>query len=422
MRSNSELKCHIAKCRVWLYWWPWKISWNNALLDVQSLSEYIMLNDMTIKLIIYTVEAEKHHDNWKTDTVSAADKAEATDMLSVSDTEEPINLFDRLTSSVSDTEQMHKQTTYQQSQCGLLSISSSIWVKTFQEATDCSADAVQISDTAPDCQTGVVVFELSNKSENKDYLSFHNSIDYSWVLWLHNNHTTKKSVNVFFKNPQLNKMHSHLSFKNTDQWLDQLHEISYDISQASKKQKWTLQTFKIESAYDGGTDCEYVIQYQSIIDTLHFLLSHKPFDDDMIYASIHHYNSDEKWVYSELHTEDWWWQTQKKLSNGATVVPLLIFTDKTILTQHQGDLSVWSVYLTIENLNQHTRRAQSRPGLVLLDFLSVIENDDDNIKSRVWHMVLFIILDCKLSSWSHVPDFPTDNKQQSDSLSKMNLI
>jgi len=100
-------------------------------------------------------------------------------MLSVSDTEGPINLFDRLTSSVSDTEQMHKQTTYQQNQCGLLSTSSSIQVKTFQKATGCSADAVQIFDTAPDCQTGVVVFELSNKSENRDYFSFHNSTDYS---------------------------------------------------------------------------------------------------------------------------------------------------------------------------------------------------------------------------------------------------
>jgi len=375
-----------------------------------------------IKLIIYTVEAEEHHDNWKTDTASVTDRAEATDMLSVSDTEESINLFDELTSSVSDTEQMHKQTTYQQSQCGLLSTSSSIWVKTFQKVTGCSADAVQIFDTTPDCQTDVVVLELSNKFENRDYLSFHNSTDYSWVLWLHNNHTTKKSVNVFFKNPQLNKMHSHLSFKNTDQWLDQLHKILYDISQALKKQKWTSQIFKIKSAYDEETDCEYVIQYQSIIDTLHFLLSHKPFDDDMVYALIHHYNGDEKRVYSELHTEDWWWQTQKKLSNDATVVSLLIFTDKTILTQHQGDLSAWSVYLTIENLNWHTRRAQSRPGLVLLDFLSVIENDDDNIKSRVWHMALFIILDCKSSSWPHVLDFPTDNKQQSDPLSKMNLI
>jgi len=100
-------------------------------------------------------------------------------MLSVSDTEEPINLFDRLTSSVSDAEQMHKQTTYQQGQCGLLSISLSIQVKTFQKTTGCSADAVQIFDTAPDCQTGVVVLELSNKFKNRDYLSFHNSTDYS---------------------------------------------------------------------------------------------------------------------------------------------------------------------------------------------------------------------------------------------------
>jgi hypothetical protein len=43
VRSSSELKCHIVKCCVWLYWWPWKISWNNALSDVQSPSEYIML-------------------------------------------------------------------------------------------------------------------------------------------------------------------------------------------------------------------------------------------------------------------------------------------------------------------------------------------------------------------------------------------
>ncbi len=112
VRSSSELKCHIAKCCVWLYWWPQKIPQNDVLSDVQSSSEYIMSDSMTIKLIIYTVEAEKHHDNWKTGTASVADRAEATDMLSVSDTEEPINLFNRLTSSVSDTEQMHKQTTY----------------------------------------------------------------------------------------------------------------------------------------------------------------------------------------------------------------------------------------------------------------------------------------------------------------------
>jgi len=60
----------------------------------------------------------------------------------------------------------------------------------------------------------------------------------------------------------------------------------------------------IEFVYDEITDHEYVIQYWSIIDTLHFLLSHKSFDDDIIYASVWHYNDDNKWVYSEMHTEN----------------------------------------------------------------------------------------------------------------------
>ena len=95
-----------------------------------------------------------------------------------------------------------------------------------------------------------------------------------------------------------------------------------------------------------------------------------------------------------MHTEEWWWQTQTELLSSAILVLLLISTDKTMLTQHQSDISVWLIYLTIENLNQHTRQNQSKFELILLDFLSQVENDSDNIKSRVWHMILLIILKC----------------------------
>ena len=40
-----------------------------------------------------------------------------------------------------------------------------------------------------------------------------------------------------------------------------------------------------------------------------------------------------------MHTEDWWWKTQDKLPDGSTIVPLLIDTDKTILTQHHRDVA-----------------------------------------------------------------------------------
>ena len=61
----------------------------------------------------------------------------------------------------------------------------------------------------------------------------------------------------------------------------------------------------IESVYDEITDCEYVIQYQNIIDTFHFLLSYKFFNDDIIYVSVWHYNNKNKQIYSKMHTEDW---------------------------------------------------------------------------------------------------------------------
>jgi len=80
--------------------------------DVQSLSKYIMSKNITIKLIIYIVEAEKHHDNWNSNTETVTDETETLDMLFVFDTEEFTNLFNKLMIVVSDTEQMHKHIIY----------------------------------------------------------------------------------------------------------------------------------------------------------------------------------------------------------------------------------------------------------------------------------------------------------------------
>ncbi len=304
-------------------------------------------------------------------------------MLPVHDTEGPTTLYDRLTSAALDTEQMHEHITHQQSHHDLLSTSSSIWVKTFQKVTDHSADAASSADITFSDQTGENVLKLSNESENTDYHPFHNSTDYSLTLWLHNNHTMKGSVNSFFMKSWLELMYKLTSFKNTDKWLKLLEQISYGISKASTEQKWISQIFKIESTYDEGMNHQYIIQYQSIIDTLHFLLSYKPFSDSMIYALVQHYNSENWWTYSEMHIENWWWQMQKKLLNDAILISLLIFTDKTALTQHQSDLSAWSIYLMIENLNWKIRWAQSQLSLVLFNFLPVVENDGDNIKLSV---------------------------------------
>ena len=414
VKNSSELEHHIAKCHVCLCQQSQKISWNNVLLNAQSSSDCAESEDRR-------TDSSDFCDDWKSDAEEAADETQTQYDFLRSNTEGHTDLFDELINAVSDIEQMQEHLTQHSEEHDLLSISSSIWIETFQEGTDIVTEAVQCSDSVYDYQTDNIVSELNSESEAIDYYSFKNDTDYSWALWLHNSRTIKRSVNFFFNNSWLSQMHSLLSFRNEDQWLERLHWISHNIFRALKRQKWISQFFTIESVYNEVANCEYFIQYWSIIHTLHFLMSHKPFAEDLIYALIQHYNSDDRWTYNEMHTGDWWWETQKELLNDATLVLLLISTDKTALTQHQSDLSAWSVYLMIENLNWQMRQTQSWSSLVLLNFLPVIENDGDDIKSRVWHMTLNIIFDCKSRCGPMFSTIPTDDEQQLRLLQKMNL-
>jgi hypothetical protein len=90
--------------------------------------------------------------------------------------------------------------------------------------------------------------------------------------------------------------------------------------------------------------------YQNPKDDIRFLLGHEPFESHLSYSFVRQYNDDDERIYSEMHTGDWWWETQEKLPEQATIVPVLIATDKTMLTQHHGDTSAWPVYMTIGNL------------------------------------------------------------------------
>ncbi len=176
-----------------------------------------------------------------------------------------------------------------------------------------------------------------------------------------------------------------------------LHQILYDV----KNDEWHSWTFTIEFSYEEVQEEQHCILYHDIIETLRFLLSHSSFQDELIYALIWHYNVNNFQVYDKMHTADWWWETQKKFSDDVIIISLLIFIDKTVLTEHWSNLSAWFIYLTIENLNRCTRHAQKRSRLILLKFLLIVNNDDDDIKSKIWHMMLSIILKRTLNMYHH---------------------
>ena len=180
---------------------------------------------------------------------------------------------------------------------------------------------------------------------------------------------TKGAVDAFFRDADLEAMHEGLSFRNADDWLEQLHRIPHGISNDG----WTTDEFSITSDVSGLTDIDYNLHYRDVLEVMRFLLGHEPFQDNLVYAPVRVKTLDDVRVYTEMNTGDWWWDIQSQLSVGATVVPILIATDKTQMTQHHGDQSLWPVYMTIGNLDRATRRSQTRPGLVLVGLIPIVK-------------------------------------------------
>ena len=96
-------------------------------------------------------------------------------------------------------------------------------------------------------------------------------------------------------------------------------------------------------------------------------------------------------VYTDINTDDWWWELQGQLPVGATVVPIIIATDKTQITQHHGDQSLWPVYMTIGNLDRTTRRSQTRPGFVLVGLIPIVKVEKEHkahLTAEIYHWAM----------------------------------
>ncbi len=50
-----------------------------------------------------------------------------------------------------------------------------------------------------------------------------------------------------------------------------------------------------------------------------------------------------------MYTGNWWWEKQKKLPIKATIIPILLVSDKTKISLSHRDQVLWLVYVTIGN-------------------------------------------------------------------------
>jgi hypothetical protein len=99
-------------------------------------------------------------------------------------------------------------------------------------------------------------------------------------------------------------------------------------------------------------------------------------------------------IYNEIYTGDWWWDTQDRVPEGGTVIPLLFGSDKTHLTNFSGDKAAWPLYMTLGNIKKDIRRQSSKRAWVLVALLPVPPKHPESGKiHETWHTAIHKILE-----------------------------
>ncbi|EDR06040.1 uncharacterized protein LACBIDRAFT_329283 [Laccaria bicolor S238N-H82] len=121
--------------------------------------------------------------------------------------------------------------------------------------------------------------------------------------------------------------------------------------------------FTCREVVQSGEVVEFYMR--DIIECLRALWGDPDFDGDLILEPERLYADEDMTIriYHEMNTRKWWWETQN-----ITIVPIIISSDKTQLTQFRGK-QAYPIYLTISNIPKHICRKPSRQGQVLLAYL-----------------------------------------------------
>lgn len=181
---------------------------------------------------------------------------------------------------------------------------------------------------------------------------------------------------------------------------------------------WQTSTFTVDHQ-PSGTKTEHTLHFRDPVECVKYLYSNPVFVDHMKFAPERHFFDEEMEhrVYNEMNTGDWWWETQVRrssrlwsrrlnsrfrvqtmLPDGATVLPLVFSSDKTQLTNFNGEEAAYPVYLGIGNISKALRRKPSYHAQVLIGYLPTPDlthlPDDVSrvIRARMFHKAMSIIM------------------------------
>jgi Plavaka transposase len=139
---------------------------------------------------------------------------------------------------------------------------------------------------------------------------------------------SKNNLNDYFAGPGSHSRRAGTRFTSAKSLFNIIDQIHYGC----QRNEWQLQEFTVNI---GGDVHDYRVYFRDPINCIRSIMQHTPFQYHMAYQPVQKYR-DNKRVYNEMFTSDWWWEVQAEIPEGGTVIPIIFATDKTKLTNFAG--------------------------------------------------------------------------------------
>ena len=143
----------------------------------------------------------------------------------------------------------------------------------------------------------LLTIQLNLATTNDPWSPFSSEADFNLASWFVWNKVAKSQIDAYFADGLGGTdARSFRSAYTMRQHIDELDPFGDYLV-------WT------EAAIDDGQHAT-TFYYQNVIDCVRFLIRQVAYRSEMVYPPVREYNSSGERLYSEMHTADWWWDTQ----------------------------------------------------------------------------------------------------------------